>query len=297
MNRKRRPLSYEREKRYIGWLYVLPWLIGLVYFFLIPLGFSLVNSFSNLSIEPGKMSFEFVGLEHYKTALFVDSNTLPSLFGSIGNLLYQVPILLIFSMFVAVILNQKFPGRLFLRGVFFLPLITTSSVVMQIISGDSMAQSMMSGTADSALFQVTSIRDWMMNSTLPYEVTNFIFDFINSIFDLVWKSGIQILLLLAGLQTISGTLYEAASIEGATAWESFWKITIPMLSPILLLVTVYSIIDSFTDMSSNMVMSKITALANNFNYGVSSALSWLYFLLVGVVLLAVLWIFKKTVSD
>ncbi|MBQ5841253.1 MAG: sugar ABC transporter permease [Clostridia bacterium] len=297
MSRNRRPLSYERQKRYIGWVYVLPWLIGLVYFFLIPLGFSLINSFADLSIEPGEMNFAFVGFKHYHSALFTDSNTLPNLFGSIGNLLYQVPILLMFSMFVAVILNQKFPGRLFLRGVFFLPLITTSSVVMQIISGDSMAQSMMGGTTESALFQVTSIRDWMMNSTLPYEVTNFIFNFINSIFDLVWKSGIQILLLLAGLQTISGSLYEAASIEGATAWETFWKITIPMLSPILLLVSVYSIIDSFTDVSSNMVMARITALANNFNYGVSAALSWLYFLLVGVVLLAVLLLARRAVSD
>lgn len=294
---KRKPISYERKKRYIGWFYVLPWLFGLVYFFLIPLGFSVVNSFAQMEITPGQTSFSFVGLQYYKDALFVDSSVLPQLFGSVGNLFYEVPLILMFSIFVAVILNQKFVGRILLRGIFFLPLITTSGIVMQIISGDSVAQSMMNGTADSALFQVTSIRDWMLDSALPYEVTNFIFDFINRIFELVWKSGIQILLLLAGLQTVSPTLYEAASIEGATAWEIFWKITLPMLSPVLVLVTVYSVIDSFTDVSSNAIMGKIMSLASSFNYGVSAALSWVYFLLVGIVIAAVLLVARRIQRD
>ena len=294
---KRRPMSYERKKRFIGWIYVLPWLFGLVYFFLIPLGFSIVNSFCEMEILPGQTTFRFVGLQYYSDALFIDSSVLPELFGSVGGLFYRVPLILVFSMFVAVILNQKFRGRIILRGIFFLPLITTSGIVMQIIAGDGMAQSMMNGTAGSALFQVTSIRDWMLDSTLPYEVTNFIFEFINNIFELIWKSGIQILLLLAGLQTVPGTLYEAASIEGATAWESFWKITLPMLSPVLLLVTVYSVIDSFTDVSSNAIMNKIMSLAGNLNYGVSSALSWVYFILVGVVLAVVLLAAKKIQAD
>lgn len=297
MARIRKPMSYERKKRYIGWVYVLPWLFGTVYFFLIPLGQSLLNAFYHMELTPGETEMTFVGWEHFHDALLINTSTLPSIFSSVGALFYEVPLILLFSVFVAVILNQKFHGRILLRGIFFLPLITTSTVVMQILSGDSVAQQMIGGTAGSGLFQVTSIRDVLMETTLPVEFTNFVFDFINHIFELVWRSGIQILLILAGLQTVSGSLYEAASIEGATAWEIFWKITIPMLSPVLLLVTVYSVIDSFTDVTSNPIMSQITGLANSLNYGVSAALAWSYFLVVGVVLVLVLLAARRLQAD
>ena len=293
----KRKLSYERKKQLIGWVFVLPWLIGLVYFFIVPAVYSVINSFCKLEFSPGKMNFTFVGLDYYKEALFSNQYTIPSLVSSIGNLFYQVPLVIVFSMFVAIILNQKFRGRIFLRGIFFLPLITASGIVLSVMKGDVFAQTMMSGETDSALFKVTSMQDLLLSSGLPAEVVTYIFNFINNIFDLVWKSGIQILLFLSGLQTISGSLYEAASIEGATAWETFWKITFPMLSPIIFLNFIYSIIDSFTDSASNAVMLHINGLSKALQFGESAALSWVYFLMVGVVIGVVMLVAKKIKID
>lgn len=296
MNKKRK-LSYERKKQFMGWVFVIPWLIGLVYFFLIPAGYSIINSFCRLDFAPGKMEFTFVGLEYYKQALFSNQYTIPTLVDSVVDLFYQVPLVIVFSMFVAIILNQKFTGRIFLRGIFFLPLITASGIVLSVMNGDVFAQTMMSGDADSALFKVTSMQDLLLSSGLPAEIVQYIFDFINNIFDLVWKSGIQILLFLSGLQTISGSLYEAAEVEGATAWEIFWKITLPMLSPIILLNFIYSIIDSFTDSASNTVMLTINGLSKGLEFGQSAALSWVYFLMVGTVIAIVMLVAKKIKLD
>jgi ABC-type sugar transport system permease subunit len=199
---------------------------------------------------------------------------------------------LIFSFFIAVILNQEFRGRIIMRAIFFLPLITTGGVVMRIISGDGLAQSMMSGTGGSSLFQVTSIQDMLLDSGIPHEITTFIFGFINDIFGLIWKSGIQILLLLAGLQTISPSMYEAASIDGATGWETFWKITLPSLYPVLTLALVYTVIDSFVD-TTNPIMNSIISSAQSLNFGVSSALCWVYFAVIAVVVGLIFIILKK----
>lgn len=293
----KRRLSYERKKQLFGWVFVLPWLIGLIYFFLVPIAYSIINSFCRMEYSTGKISFTYVGLEYYKEALFSNQYTIPSLVQSIIDLFYQVPLVIVFSMFVAIILNQEFHGRIFLRGIFFLPLITSSGIVLSVMKGDVFAQSMISGEANSALFKVTSMQDLLLASGLPSDIISYIFDFINNIFDLVWKSGIQILLFLSGLQTISGSLYEAASIEGATAWEMFWKITFPMLSPIILLNFIYTIIDSFTDSASNTVMLNINNLSRSLQFGESAALSWVYFSMVGVVLGVIMLIAKKIKLD
>lgn len=295
-DKKRRPMSYERRKQYIGLLYVLPWIIGLLYFFISPLIFSIVNSFSQMDVTSVGYQFTFKGWQYYYSSLFIDQTTIPQIVSSVGELLYNVPMVLIFSVFIAVILNQKFRGRLLLRAIFFLPLITTGGVVMKIITGDGMAQSMMNGTAGSALFQVTSIEDMLLSSGLPREITTFVFTFINDIFGLIWRSGIQILLILAGLQTVSPAMYEAASIEGATGWETFWKITLPTLYPVLTLVTVYTVIDSFVD-TNNPVMNKIISAAQSLNFGVSSALAWIYFVVVAVVVAVVMLIARKITAD
>lgn len=167
---------------------------------------------------------------------------------------------------------------------------------MKIITGDGMAQSMMNGSGGSALFQVTSIEEMMLNSGIPIEITEFVFEFINNIFALIWKSGIQILLLLAGLQTVSGAMYEAASIEGATGWEIFWKITLPTLYPVLTLALVYTVIDSFID-TTNPVMNKIVLSAQSLNFGASSALCWVYFTVVAVVVGVIFLIIRKLTAD
>lgn len=294
--RKRKVMSYERKKQYVGMLYVLPWVIGLIYFFISPVIFSIINSFCQMDVTPQGYVFTFKGFEYYKQILFIDQSTLPNIVSSVGGLLYNVPMVLIFSFFVAVILNQKFRGRIVLRAIFFLPLITTGGVVMKIISGDGVAQSMMSGSGGSALFQVTSIEDMLLSAGISQEITSFVFDFINNIFGLIWKSGIQILLLLAGLQTVSPSMYEAASIDGATGWESFWKITFPTLSPVLVLALVYTVIDSFVD-TTNPIMNKIISMAQGLSFGGSAALCWVYFIVIAAVVGIVFLLTRRFVKD
>ncbi len=295
-NKKRRHMSYERKKQYVGLLFVLPWVIGLLYFFISPVIFSLINSFCQMDVTSGFYQFTYKGFSYYKSVLFIDQSTIQQIVSSVGELFYNVPMILVFSLFIAVILNQEFRGRLIMRAIFFLPLITTGGVVMKIITGDGMAQSMMNGSGGSALFQVTSIEEMMLNSGIPIEITEFVFEFINNIFALIWKSGIQILLLLAGLQTVSGAMYEAASIEGATGWEIFWKITLPTLYPVLTLALVYTVIDSFID-TTNPVMNKIISSAQSLNFGASSALCWVYFTVVAVVVGVIFLIIRKLTAD
>ena len=289
-------ISYERKKQLMGWVYTAPWLLGLIWFFLIPMGTSLIYAFSDIDIRPGQIVPTFVGLQNFKDAIFLERNFVQNLFQSVWAMIYEAPLVIIFSIFVAMILNQKFAGRIFLRGIFFLPLIVASGVVLGIMRGDYIAQSVLQGSAGTALFQVFSIQDVLLETGLPYDIVSAIFQFINNIFNLVWKSGIQILLFLAGLQTVSGSLYEAASIEGATAWETFWKITFPVLSPVVILITVYTIIDNFTDSSSNTVMLQINNLTRT-NLEMSSAMSWMYLALVGMVTAVVLLVARKVSAD
>ena len=292
MAKKRKRLSYYQKKQYVGIWFCVPWIIGLLYFFAYPIVFSIINSFCQMDVTPAGYSFSFVGTKYYESVLFINQQNIPNILSSIGNLLYNVPMVLIFSLFIAAILNQEFRGRIIMRAIFFLPLITTGGVVMRIISGDGVAQSMMNGTGGSAVFQVTSMEEMLLDSGMPQEITTFIFNFINDIFGLIWKSGIQILLLLAGLQTISPSMYEAASIDGATGWETFWKITLPTLYPVLTLALVYTVIDSFVD-TTNPVMNQIISAAQGLNFGVSSALCWVYFTVIAIVVGLVLLITKK----
>lgn len=294
--KKKKLVSYYRKKQYIGIFFVLPWVIGLLYFFISPIVFSIINSFCQMDVTPQGYEFTFVGTKYYEAVLFINQQNIPSILSSIGDLLYNVPMVLIFSLFIAVILNQEFRGRIILRAIFFLPLITTGGVVMRIITGDGVAQSMMNGTGGAGVFQVTSMETMLLDSGMPQEITSFIFGFINDIFGLIWKSGIQILLLLAGLQTISPSMYEAASIDGATGWETFWKITLPTLYPVLTLALVYTVIDSFVD-TTNTVMNSIISSAQGLNFGQSSALCWVYFAVIAIVVGLVLLIVRKLTGD
>ncbi len=285
MRKRSYRLSYERRKSLSGFLYTLPWLIGTVYFFLIPLASSLLYSFNKLTIEPNKLLMSFQGMRYYEQALSKDY--IRMLVESIGGLLYQAPTILIFSLFIAVILNQKFIGRTLFRGVFFLPLIIATGVVLGIMNGDVVASAMMNGQTNSALFDTVSVKTLLLDVGMPYELVDALYTIINGIFELTWKSGIQILLFLAGLQTIPSSVYEACKIEGSTGWETFWKITFPMISPVIMLNLIYTIIDNFTDSASNQVMITINRLSQQQNLELSAAMSWIYFVIVFLLILVV----------
>jgi ABC-type sugar transport system permease subunit len=279
---KKFKMTLQQKNSWAGRIFILPWLIGFVFLFARPMIQSILYTFHDIKIEVAGFKMSFVGLENYLYAFLKDPEFIRLLVGSIGNMLYEVPIIVIFSLFIAVILNQRFKGRFLARAIFFLPVIISSGVIIQILKDDIFAQALTQHQT-TYLFQSVGLQEVLIQAGVNPEIVSFFTEVVNRIFDLSWKSGVQILLFLAGLQSIPQPLYEASAIEGATAWESFWKITFPMISPIILVNIVYSVIDSFTDYG-NEVMQLIYDTARQMNFEYSATMVWLYFLCVFIII-------------
>ncbi len=278
---KRKRLTLTQKNNMVGYGFIAIWLIGAIFFFIIPVIHTLIYSFSKVSVNKEGMQTVFLGLDNYKQALLVNPDFTRNLVTSVRDMIGQVPVIVLFSMFIAVVLNQKFRGRGLARVLFFLPVIIASGISIQILTQNGMSTDV-SGQDTMFMFKATVFPEGMGTSDIMMYLQNL----INQIFNICWKSGIQILLFLSGLQTIPQSYYEVSSLEGATPWEEFWKITFPLLSPFSLLCVVYTIIDSFTD-SSNVVMSIIKGQFDSFEYGLSSAMSWVYFVVILLIILLV----------
>ena len=293
---KRLQLSLSARSAWTAQIFILPFYFGFWFFFFSPLVESLRMSFSKVSVSPGSgYSFEWVGIDNYRIAFFEDGTFTTNLATSFSQMLWQVPVIVVLSLFLAIIINQKFRGRVFVRAVFFLPVIFASGVALSMINSDSVAGSAIAGNVVSAegVVSMNSLNELLKNAGFNNEVITIATQIANSLFSMIWRSGIQMIIFLAGLQSISPALYEASAIEGATAWENFWKITLPMLTPTILINMVYTIVDSFTD-TSNSVMRQVTSLMTNSisKLGLASSFAWIYFLCIGVILIVVLLVFK-----
>ncbi len=291
-------IPYEKRKALYAYGFLAIWIIGTIYFFLKPLLVSLWYSFNETSVELGYMGTTFIGLKNYIDAFRSDTEYTEALLAVLRDTLWQTPLIIVFSIFIAVILNQKFHGRTFARAVFFLPVIIATGPVISIINGD-MDTSGYSGGAEqfSTMFE-TDMTGALMNFLGVYNISDKITDLISTltsnIFNLVWDAGIQIIIFLSALQNIPVSAREAASIEGATGWEFFWKITIPYISPMIVTNLIYTIVDSFID-PNNGVMTIVLREASNWYHGYSAAMAWAYFLIVILALCIVLPILNKFV--
>ena len=286
--------SYEQKKRLAGALFILPWAIGFLALFLRTIISSVVYSVTDASIVQG-MKGNFIGFVNYIDAFTADTKFVQLLTAELGNFCYNVPIILCFSLFLAVLLNQKFHGRTLMRAIFFIPVICGSGVILQIMSGDAMSQSVISGDRSSMLFQSSALEQTLLELGMGQDLVNTMTDIVSNIFNLTWKSGLQILLFISGLNNIPGHLYEAAHVEGATSWEAFWKITLPMISPILIVNLIYTVIDSFTDYS-NTLMTHILDYGKRLEFSYSATLSWIYFAIIAVIVGVVYLIINRRVA-
>lgn len=283
--KKSKKMSYERKKSLYGYMFLGLWLVGIVFFFLRPLLQSFWLAFNDVRFAGGEMTTTWAGIENFREAFVGDAEFLPALAESLTNMLYQVPLIVVFSMFIATILNQEFRGKATFRSIFFLPVIISSGAVLSILKMQA-ADDLVSGSSTSVMFQAASVQDLLLNYGMSNDIVTFIMDIVNGIFDLLWKSGIQIVLYIAALKGISPALYEAASMEGATKWEAFWKITFPMTTPILFTNLIYTIIDTFND-TSNPVISYISDVSSSLDMDYSATLSAIYtvvvLLIIGIV--------------
>lgn len=282
----RKKLAYEKKKALYGYGFIALWMIGTLCFFLIPLVKSLWYSFNEVSIGEGKMITEWVGLDKYDYVLTVDENYADYLKDTLLETLWKTPLVLIFSLFIAVILNQKFKGRTFARAIFFLPVIIATGPVYKIINGD-MDRTGNTGAGQFSTMFSTDLVGELMQFLGIYGLSDNMSDLIqtvaDNIFGIVWSAGIQILIFLAALQNIPPSAKEAAQMEGATAWEYFWKITFPYVSPFILANLIFTVIDSFTS-PTNLVMGRILKMKEGWFFGEASAMAWIYF---GIVLIAI----------
>ena len=291
-------IPYERRKALYGYVFLAIWIIGTLYFFIRPLITSFWYSLNKTTVTIGQMSTEFIGIQNYIDTFTKDTDYTEALLTVLKDTLWKTPIIIIFSILIAVILNQKFRGRTFARAVFFLPVIIATGPVISIINGD-MDTSGYSGGADqfSTMFE-TDMAGALLRFLGVYNISDSVTELISlvtsDIFNLVWNSGIQIIIFLAALQNIPFSAKEAAQIEGATSWEFFWKITLPYISPMIIANLIYTIVDSFID-PANGVMALVLQQASACNHGYSAAMAWAYFLIVILALGIVLPIVNKFV--
>ncbi len=283
MNKKKKLfyMTYEKKRQATGWLFIAPFIVGFLIFFVFPSIESIRFSFSKVVIGE---NLTYVGLANYKYLLNENPQFKIDLINSFTTLIPQVAIIIFFSLFVAVILNQKFYGRTLVRVLFFLPVIITAGAVMELMSTQIFADA--GNVSNVYLFKSAALRDMLLRSGINGELVFKITTYVNSIFTYTWKSGVQILLFLAGLQAIPKMYYEAASVEGSSGWDCFWRITMPMISPILFTNIIYTIVDTFTDTANPVLKGIYTSIRKALQFGLGAAQAWMFFLIIAIVVSA-----------
>lgn len=280
---KARSMTIMQKRAWWGRLFILPWVIGLIWFFLLPMIETFYYSFHKITISAGGLTFTGVGFTNYLYYFTQDPNFIQSFVNSLWSLLISIPLIVCFSMFVAIVLSEKFRGRTFFRAVFFFPVIIASGVVINILTTNLLMNTASVSTNQPAyMFQAPDMNEIFTVIGLPSQLLTLIGKLISEVFDLTWKSGVQILLLLAAINGIPSSFYEVADIEGATGWEKFWKITLPTALPTLLVAIVYTIIDSFTDVG-NSVMKMITDNFQQGKYENAATIGIVYFLAIMII--------------
>ncbi|MDE6789713.1 MAG: sugar ABC transporter permease [Ruminococcus sp.] len=279
-------LTYQKRKELWGYGFIGIWLAGTIIFFLIPLLQSIWWSFNKVTIDTGKSVTQWAGFSNYSYALNTDEKYLVYLRNMLFETLWKTPLILIFSLFTAVILNQNFKGRTLARAVFFLPVIIATGPVYEIISGDIGRTGNTGAGQFSTLFS-TDLTGELLKFLGIYGISDDMNEIISkisgNIFGIVWSSGIQILLFLGALQNIPKSAREAALLEGADGWVYFWKITFPYVSPFILANLIFTVIDTFTN-PMNTVMKRILTMRSEFKFGEASAMVWIYF---GIILASI----------
>lgn len=292
MSKKKRYKSIEQLKSRYGYLFTSLWIIGFIVFFAYPIIQSLWYSFSSVTLSADGVSADFIGIKHYKYWLYEHASYTDWLKADITTMLYSLPIILLVSLVLALLLNQKFPGRLFFRALYFVPVIIASGVVIKLMfqtTSDELTAAGVSTAITDSMFSVEDVIGWL---NMPDKVAVYVKLIINNIFDLLWSCGIQTVLFIAGLQSIPHTLYEASKVEGATKWEEFWFITFPSLGSVILLVGVFTMVDIFTK-DTNKIVKTAYDLIHTGNYDETSAMLWIYFVAVGAVMGIVLFLYNR----
>ena len=283
-----------------GYVFITPFLIGFAAFMLIPLIQSFIFSFNDVKIVENGYTLVPKGLYNYQYILTIDTDFRQRIVNSFLTTLRDTLVVVPFSFFSALILSKEFHGRTFARAIFFLPVIVSTGVLATMDSNSVISMMMNRDTASAAntmqdTFSASALITTLFADSLPVEMVDFITPAAAGIYDIIIKSGLQIIIFIGGLNTISPSLFESSNIEGATAWVNFWKITFPMCGPYILLNVVYTIIDSFTNLSNPLIAKIRSDLMGLKNFGVASSAAWVYFIAIFAVLGIVFAVLQRRV--
>lgn len=304
MKKKKKRLSLTHKRMVAGYLFILPWLVGFIIFYVRSLILTTQFSFSTMSIDAANGGYTLIpaGLENFRYAFFEHGSFKQTLTSSVLNMLVDVPLITFFSLFMAMLLNKKFPGRAVVRAIFFLPVILNSEAITAAME---ISQMMMQGGAvgqvaettasagSTIAFDIDYLISMFMNLGLPAKLLDYITSAVARINDIISMSGVQIIIFIAALQSIPSSMYEVAKIEGATGYETFWKVTFPMVMPHIVTNVVYTIVDSFAE--SEVLQLADTVAFTNYNYGLGSVFSLVSTIVTCIILVVVVgFIQKKT---
>ena len=297
MKRDKKYSGLLKRKAIAGYLFISPFIVGFLFFMVKPMFESLYMSFCNVALGAGVVEKKWLGLKNYFDAFRTDPDYLVNLTDVLPQMiLYSIGII-VFSFFVSLLLNQEFKARGLVRAVFFLPVIMSSGVILGLEENNSL-MSQIAATVETAASNVNMtavLQEVLETAGVGTRAYSWVFEIIENIYDVATASGIQIIIFISGLQSISSSMYEAADIEGCTKWESLWKITFPMVSSIFLVNWIYTIVD-FSMRSDNDVMSKIDkVMVGDLNYGLASSMAWCYFLIVTVFIAITSFLISKAV--
>ena len=289
---KQKSKGFESRHIKYGYLFTAPFIVGSVFFVIFPIVLSIAFSLSKVSNDASGYTMEFMGMSNYKYMLLSDAQYNKTVFNTLKGILVDVPVVTIFSFFIASMLNQEFKGRGIARTVLFLPLIVSSPAVLQLLSADSVSSEMGNSAAEvsTSVDFSAALTGYLSKINIGFEVTELLSSTVNNITSILAMSAIPIIIFLAALQSVSPSIYEASYVEGATKWEVFWKISLPMISPMILVVIIYTMIDSFSS-SSNAVIKTIHNLCftGNINLGRGCAAAWIYMVII-LILIAVVYL-------
>lgn len=275
----------KRREMFTGYMFIIPWVIGFILFMAYPVYFSLNMSFHKVIISSEGIKKTFIGWNNFKYAFLSDPKYLEELIVFVQSVVFMVPIVIVFSMMVALLINQPIRFKGFFRAIFFLPVVITSGEVVKELFSQ--------GAASIPIVERYGIIEYLQ-ANLSSTWSGPLVDIFQQLIVILWFSGVQILIFLAGLQKVNTQIYEAASIDGASPWEIFWKITLPSIKPFILVNLIYTTVDLFTNSMNDVIgLIKEHMFKIDTGFGYATSLAWIYFGIIFVILVLIFVLFGR----
>ena len=304
IGKRKRGMTLSARKTNAGYLFILPWLIGFTFLFMIPIVWSIFYTFNEVSLKD-TLTYTFRGLKYYADAFTEHPTFSRTLVESVGRMAIDTPLVLVFSLIAANLLNQNFKGRGVARTLFFIPIIYGTGVLLMLQQYDqaytSVSEGMTSADYDSLPGQIINLlnfREMFLAGRDTVSLMNQLMSAVDRMMDIITRSGVQVLVFLAGLQAIPVSNYEAAKVEGASSFECFFKITLPLILPMFMTNMVFTVVDSFTRFDNQMInLIRDTTSGVAMDYSLGTTFSWIYFAVAAAFIAAAVFVLSRFMRE